>query len=183
MIARAPLLIFYAVSATLLPHLSRMWSHGEATSEEAFRLSIRGTLRAVAGFAALAVLVLAAAGPELMQLAFGENFSYDRLGLVIVAVGMGFYLAATTLSQAALARDQAMWAAACFFTCSAAFVVWSLLPLLDPFRRVEVGFAGAAVALCSLLYGLYRWAPAAANDVAPSGSVPRPGRWPPPPAN
>ena len=88
------------------------------------------------------------AGPELMQLAFGEKFDYDRAGLLIVTAGMGFYLASVTLNQAALAQGQVRRAAACWVGCALAFVVWNLLPVLDEFRRVEVGFAGAAALLC-----------------------------------
>ena len=47
--------------------------------------------------------MVALAGPELMQIAFGKKFTYDRLGLLIVTAGMGFYLASGTLNQAALA--------------------------------------------------------------------------------
>jgi hypothetical protein len=39
---------------------------------------------------------------------------------------------------------------------AAAFVGWSLLPVLDELRRIEVGYAGAAALLCALLYLLYR---------------------------
>ena len=100
-----------------------------------------------------------------MQLAFGENFDYDRAGLLIVTVGMGFYLASVTLNQAALAQGQVRRAAACWVGCALAFVGWSLLPVLDQFRRVEVGFAGAAVLLCGLLYLLYRRPRARPEDV------------------
>jgi hypothetical protein len=135
-------------------------------------MSIRVTLAAIAGFAALVGLVVAAAGPELMQLAFGEKFSYDRAGLLIVTAGMGFYLASGTLNQAALAQGQVRSAAVRWVICAAGFVAWSLLPVLEEFRRVEVGFAGAAAVLCALLYLLYRRPPAAPRpeDVVAPGS-------------
>ena len=47
-----------------------------------------------------------AIGPQVMQLAFGDRFEYDRLGLAIVAVGMGFYLVAASLNQAASPRGR-----------------------------------------------------------------------------
>jgi hypothetical protein len=92
----------------------------------------------------------------LMQLAFGEKFAYDRAGLLIVTAGMGLYLTAATLNQAALAQGQVRRAAACWVGCAAGFVVWNLIPAFDEFRRVEVGFAVAAGALAVLLYLLYR---------------------------
>jgi O-antigen/teichoic acid export membrane protein len=154
MIARAPLVMFQAVATSLLPHLTRLLSRG--AGERAFRLSVRGTLLAIGGLAVIVALIVLAAGPELMQLAFGEKFTYDRAGLLIVTVGMGFYLSAATLNQAALAQGQARRAAMCWVGCAAAFVIWNLLPVLDEFRRVEVGFAGSAMLLCGLLFLLYR---------------------------
>jgi O-antigen/teichoic acid export membrane protein len=156
MVARAPVVLFQAVAASLLPHLTRLRSKGDESSEDAFRLSVRLTIVVIAGLAALLALVLLAAGPELMQIAFGDKFTYDRVDLVIVAVGMGFYLSAATLNQAALAQGQARRAAACWVTCAAGFVVWNLVADLDVFRQVEVGFAAGAAALCGLLYLLYR---------------------------
>ena len=103
MIARAPLQLFQAVSTSLLPHLTRLRAEGE---EADFRASVRVTILAIAGFAALVGVAMLIAGPELMQIAFGDKFSYDRVDLLIVTAGMGLYLCAATLNQAALARGQ-----------------------------------------------------------------------------
>jgi O-antigen/teichoic acid export membrane protein len=170
MIARAPLVLFQAVATSLLPHLTRLRSSAAEEDAEAFRLSVRFTVGAIAAFAAVVGLVVAIAGPQLMQLAFGKKFSYDRLGLEIVTVGMGFYLASGTLNQAALAQGQVRRAAACWVGCALAFIGWNLLPVLDEFRRVEVGFAGAAALLCGLLYRLYRRPRARPEDVVGPGS-------------
>ena len=170
MIARAPLVLFQAVATSLLPHLTRLRSTADARDAQAFRLSVRLTIAAIGAFAALVGLVVLIAGPELMQLAFGDNFEYDRVGLLIVTAGMGFYLAAVTLNQAALAQGQVRRAAACWVACALAFVAWNLLPWLDEFRRVEVGFAGAAALLCGLLYMLYRVPRARPEDVVQPGS-------------
>ena len=40
MVARAPLLLFQAVAASLLPHLTRLRTRGDATGDDAFRMSI-----------------------------------------------------------------------------------------------------------------------------------------------
>jgi O-antigen/teichoic acid export membrane protein len=155
MVARAPLVLFQAIAASLLPHLTRLRARGDATGHDAFRMSVNTTLITIAGFAALTTLGVLAIGPQVMQLAFGEKFTYDRAGLAIVAVGMGFYLSAAALNQAALAHGQARRAAACWVTCAVGFVIWNLIAPLDPFRTVEVGFAGAAAILAGLLYLLY----------------------------
>jgi O-antigen/teichoic acid export membrane protein len=170
MIARAPLVVFQAVATSLLPHLTRLRSSARESDADAFQLSVRFTLGAIAAFAALVALVVLVAGPQIMQLAFGDKFSYDRAGLLIVTVGMGFYLSSGTLNQAALAQGQARRAAACWVTAASAFLAWNLLPVLDEFRRVEVGFAAAAALLCGLLYLLYRSPRVRPEDVPAPGS-------------
>ncbi|HEY6672297.1 MAG TPA: oligosaccharide flippase family protein [Solirubrobacterales bacterium] len=154
MIARAPLQLFQAVSTSLLPHLTRLGSQG---NEEDFRASVRVTILAIAGFAGLVALAMLIAGPHLMQIAFGKNHAYQRADLVIVSIGMGLYLSAATLNQAALAKGQLRRASFCWIGCAVAFVIWMLVPLTDnDFHRVEVGYLGAATLLCGLLYWLYR---------------------------
>lgn len=175
MIARAPLQLFQAVATSLLPHLTRLASAGAGSGapageaappgSAAFRLSVRVTVLAIGGFAAFTALVVAAAGPELMQLAFGAKFGYDTVGLLIVTAGMGLYLCAATLNQAALAQGQVRRAAACWVGSAAAFVLFNLTGAFDPFRRVEAGFALAAALLCALLYALYRRPHPRAEDV------------------
>jgi O-antigen/teichoic acid export membrane protein len=154
MIARAPLQLFQAVQTSLLPHLTTLGSRGD---EKDFRASIRVTLVAIAGFAGLVTLAMVIAGPQLMQIAFGKKHSYDRADLVVVAVGMGLYLSAATLNQAALARGQVRRASFCWIGCAIAFVVWNVVPIVgSEVTRVVVGYLGAAALLCSLLYWLYR---------------------------
>ncbi len=157
MIARAPLQLFQAVSTSLLPHLTALRTRGAAGDERAFRDSVRVTILAISAIAGLVGLAMLAAGPDLMQIAFGKKFEYDRAGLLIVTGGMGLYLAAATLNQAALAQGQVRRAATCWIACAAGFVIWCLLPVVgDEFRKVEIGFTVAAACLCALLYLLYR---------------------------
>ena len=118
MVARAPLLLFQAVAASLLPHLTRLRTRGDATGADAFRMSINTTLMIIAAFAAAVTVGVLAIGPQVMQIAFGDKFTYDRVGLAIVAVGMGFYLSAAALNQAALAQGQARRAAVCWVVCA-----------------------------------------------------------------
>jgi O-antigen/teichoic acid export membrane protein len=154
MIARAPLQLFQAVSTSLLPHLTTLGSQGK---EADFRASVRVTILAIAGVAGLVTLAMLIAGPELMQIAFGKKHTYDRADLVIVSIGMGLYLSAATLNQAALARGEVRRAAGCWVSCAIVFVAWTAVPIVDnDFHRVEIGYLGAATLLCSLLYWLYR---------------------------
>jgi O-antigen/teichoic acid export membrane protein len=154
LIARAPLQLFQAVQTSILPHLTKLRTTGET---DPFRRSVNVTLMAIALFAAGVALVMLALGPWLMDLFFGGKADYGRGGLVMVAIGMGFYLAAATLNQAALARARTKQAAACWVGSAAAFVVFLLLPGFgDKVLQVEIGFLGAALLLSGLLYGLYR---------------------------
>ncbi|MGZ5329779.1 MAG: lipopolysaccharide biosynthesis protein [Solirubrobacterales bacterium] len=168
MIARAPLQLFQAVSTSLLPHLTRLGSQG---SEEDFRASVRVTIAAIAAFAGAVGVAMLIAGPELMQIAFGDNFTYERVDLLLVTAGMGLYLSAATLNQAALARRQVRAAAACWIGCAIAFVIWTAVPIVsDEFRRVEAGYLGAAAVLCTLLYALYRRPLGEAGTIAPGST-------------
>jgi O-antigen/teichoic acid export membrane protein len=154
LIARAPLVLFQAVQASILPHLTRWRAGGEA---DPFRRSINLTLVGVAGFAACVALVMLAAGPVLMDLLFGGDFDYERGGLVLVSIGMGLYLAAATLNQALLAHGRAPLAASCWAAAAAGFVLFLVLvDFDDPVLGVEVGFVGAAACLSGSLYVLYR---------------------------
>ena len=154
LVARAPLQLFQAVQTSILPHLTRLRAGGES---DPFRRSINLTLAAIAAFAALVALVMLAVGPALMELFFGGDFDYARGGLVLVAVGMGLYLAAATLNQAALARAQARAAALCWSAAAAAFVAFLVgVRFDDRVLQVEIAFVGGAALLCLLLGVLYR---------------------------
>lgn len=158
LIARAPLQLFQAIQTSLLPHLAGL----EATAgHEAFGKAIRQTVLAIAAFAAVCALGLLAIGPFVMDTLFPADESYGRVGLAVIAVGMGLHLAAGTFNQAALARGRAHQAAAAWLVAAVVFVVWMVLPVVDDqLVRAEVGYAGAAGLLCALLYGLYRRGPA-----------------------
>jgi hypothetical protein len=92
-----------------------------------------------------------------MDLLFEDGATYGRWGLSLVALGMGFHLMAGTLNQAALARDDALRAAAAWLVAAVAFVLWLVAPVIDdPLLRAEVGYLGAAALLCGLLAAVYR---------------------------
>jgi O-antigen/teichoic acid export membrane protein len=170
MVARAPLVLFQAIATSLLPHLTRLRAKGGESAREVFRSSVESTLLLIAAFAAAVTVGVLLVGPEVMQIAFGDDLTYDREGLAIVAVGMGFYLAAASLNQAALAQAQAHRAAICWIGCAALFVVIQLSGLLNAFRAVEIGFTLSSAILAALLYGLYRNPMAAAEDEIEPGS-------------
>jgi O-antigen/teichoic acid export membrane protein len=171
MIARAPLQLFQAVSTSILPHLTTLHSSDEPGSEDEFHRSVRMVLAAVAAFTAVVALAVLVAGPQLMQLAFSDKFSYDRAGLLLVTAGMGLYLSSVTVNQACLAQGQVRRAALRWAGCAAFFVAWCFLaPIAEEFRRVEVGFAVSALLLLTLLALIYRRPHERAEDVPTAGS-------------
>lgn len=167
MVIRAPVVLFQAVSTSLLPHLTRLRAAGRATSVEAFDDTVRTTLAAVAGFTAIVVLLMAAAGPTIMQLAFSDKFDYERVELILVAGGMGLFLGATTLSQAILARGAARGAAASWGLAAVVLLAISALPTDNVGLRVEVAFVAGAVCLAVLLTLAYRRIEPDAHGVEP----------------
>jgi O-antigen/teichoic acid export membrane protein len=170
MVARAPLQLFQAIGTSILPHLTGLHHSSEEGSEEAFHSSIRFVLLALAGFTAVVALAVLAFGPQLMHLAFGKKFDYDRLGLLIVTAGMGLYLSAVTVNQACLAQGQVRRASLRWIGCAVFFVAWCLLPLIsNEFRRVEIGFTLTAASLLTMLYVIYR------NPIERPEDVPDPG--------
>jgi O-antigen/teichoic acid export membrane protein len=155
LIARAPLQLFQAIQTTILPYLTRLSATGET---DPFRRSVNLTLTAIGVFAAGVAVVMLAIGPFAMHVIFGKGSShYARLGLVAVSIGMGFYLSAATLNQAALARGRTRSAAVRWVIAAAGFVVFLVIPMgISKVTQVELGYLFAATLLCGLLYDLYR---------------------------
>ena len=171
MIARAPLQLFQAVSTSILPHLTGLHASSEPGAREEFHQSVRLTVLAVAAFAGVVALAVLIAGPQLMQIAFGKKFEYDRVGLLIVTAGMGLYLASVTVNQACLAQGQVRRASGRWIACAIFFVGWCLAPVIgDEFRRVEIGFTLTAGALLGLLYAIYLRPQERPEDVPDPGS-------------
>jgi O-antigen/teichoic acid export membrane protein len=171
MLARAPLQVFQAVSTSILPHLTKLHTSKEEGSDREFGRSVKMVLGGVSAFTALVVVVVLIAGPKLMQVAFGDNFTYDRAGLLVVSIGMGLYLASVTVNQACIAQGQVRRAAVRWISCAVVFIAWNLVPIVDDVhRRVEIGFLLAAGVLFSLLYYAYRHPHERAEDVPQPGS-------------
>jgi len=171
MIARAPLQLFQAVSTSILPHLTGLHTSEEEGSEDEFHRSVRMVLLGVAAFAAFTALVVLAAGPQLMQLAFSKKFDYDREGLLLIVFGMGLYLSSVTVNQACIAQGQVRRAAARWISCALLFIGWNFVPLVgNEFRRVELGFLLAAGVLFALLYYVYRRPHERVEDIPAPGS-------------
>ncbi|MBJ7331372.1 MAG: hypothetical protein JHC95_15875 [Solirubrobacteraceae bacterium] len=159
LIARAPLQLFQAIQGSLLPHLAGL----NATEDGGeFSKAIRITVLAIAAFAAACAIGLFAIGPWVMDLLFDLSYDWGRVGLGIVAIGMGLHLAAGTLNQAALARGHARAAAIAWAIVGVVFLAWMFAPIVDDqVLRAELGYALAAALLCAALTAVYRMRPSA----------------------
>jgi len=171
LVARAPLVLFQAIAASLLPHLTRQRARADQAGADAFRDSLHKTMWLIAAFAAATTLGVLAIGPQVMELAFGGGFDYDRIDLAIVAIGMGFYLVAASLNQACLAQGQAHRAAWRWILCAGLFVAVNLISPGDPFRAVEVGYLACSALLALLLYAVYRRPEPRGEDIVEPGSA------------
>jgi len=154
LITRAPLQLFQAIQTSLLPHLAGL----EVTQgHAAFARAIRLTVAVIAAFAIAVALGLLAIGPFVLHHVFHTSFAFGRLGLAVIALGMGLHLSAAALNQAALARGQAGTAALLWLAAAALFVGWMALGAIgDSVLRTEVGYTGAAGVLAAALAALYR---------------------------
>jgi O-antigen/teichoic acid export membrane protein len=168
LIVRAPLQLFQALQTAILPHLARLEAHDSA---DEFSRAIRATILVIVAFTGVCALGLLAIGPPVMSALLGEKgFTYGRLGLAAVAIGMGFHLASGTLNQAALARGRASMAAVAWLCSAAFFVAFVAAPTIgSEVTRVEVGYMIATAILCALLSALY----------FSTGPRPAPDRWGP----
>jgi O-antigen/teichoic acid export membrane protein len=152
LIARAPLQLFQAVQASILPYLSFLRARGET---DRFRASVHATLAGIAAFATLVALAMLVAGSAVMRLLFGAGPAYGDPGLALIALGTGAYLCGSTLSQAALAGRRAGRASLAWMISAAVFTTAVALPRPeDVILRLEVAFTVSACMLALLLHRL-----------------------------
>ena len=117
MLVRAPVYVFQGLAAALLPNLT----HLQATADAAlFRRAVLRTVGFLLGCGGLIAAGMALAGPAAMSTLYGADFGAARIDLVILGLGVGFYLAASTISQALLAVDRASAAAKAWAVSAAA---------------------------------------------------------------
>jgi O-antigen/teichoic acid export membrane protein len=161
LIVRAPLQLFQAIQTSILPHLAGLEARESA---DEFHRAIRITIRVIAAFGAAVAIGLLIIGPPVMTALLGDKgFTYGRIGLALVGVGMGLHLISGTLNQAALARGRAAAAASAWLVSAALFVAYVATGSGSEHEivtRVEVGYLGATAVLAGLLWMVYRLGPA-----------------------
>jgi O-antigen/teichoic acid export membrane protein len=165
LIVRAPLQLFQAIQTSILPHLAGLEARESAAE---FHQAIRTTVLVIVAFGLAVALGLLAIGPPVMSAVLGhKGFTYQRIGLALVGLGMGLHLVSGTLNQAALARGRAAAAAVSWLIAAALFVAFVATgggTEHAEVTRVEVGYLGATAVLTVLLWLLYRRGPASARQ-------------------
>ena len=109
------------------------------------------TAGALLGTGAAIVVASAAVGPEAMRFLYGSGFDAGRVDLALLGVGVAFYLAASTCSQALLALDAARLAAIGWTGAAVLFVATYALVPGGALSRISIAFALAALADLALL--------------------------------
>jgi O-antigen/teichoic acid export membrane protein len=150
MLVRAPVYVFQGLAAALLPNLT----HLQATADAAlFRRAVLRTVAFLLGCGGLIAAGMALAGPTAMSTLYGADFGAARIDLVILGLGVGFYLAASTISQALLAVDRASAAAKAWAISAAGFVALYFALPGGNLMRVSAAFTFATL-ICLTLLGI-----------------------------
>ncbi|MGH3128254.1 MAG: lipopolysaccharide biosynthesis protein [Gaiellaceae bacterium] len=166
MLVRIPVYVFQGTATSLLPNLTTLNARDEG---KVFRRTVWRAAGLLAGAAALIVVFAASIGPPAMRLLFGAEFDAGRTELTLLGLGVGFYLAAATISQALFAIDRGGRAAIAWGSAAIVFV-W-LFALLDgtELARISEAFC-VATGCCAVLVGIGLWLrPGAARTRAASG--------------
>jgi O-antigen/teichoic acid export membrane protein len=151
MLVRAPAYLFQGISAALLPNLTTMLANRD---EQGFRRAVLRTVAALAAFSGTMAIGAFAVGPAVMHVLYGSGFDATRGDLAFLSLGAGGYLVAATLSQAALARDEAVGAAAIWAASAAIFVALELALSGDALMRVAVAFCVATLCNATAFWAL-----------------------------
>jgi O-antigen/teichoic acid export membrane protein len=151
MLVRAPAYLFQGVAAALLPNLTTMLVLDD---ERGFRRAVSRTVGIIAAFSGLMVLGAFAVGPTIMGVLYGDGFDAGRTELALLSAGAGGYLVAATLSQAALARSEAVSAAVIWASSAVLFVILELAFSGEPLMRVSLAFCMATLATAAAFWAL-----------------------------
>ena len=160
MLVRVPTYVFQGLAASLLPNLTHLNVVADAGRFRRAVVQATGMLLGVGGVIVVAAAIL---GPESMGILYGSGFDAGRSELVLLGAGVGFYLAASTLSQALLALDAGGRAAACWAIAAVLFVGLYVAVPGEPLMRISVAFAVATLVNLVALATVTLWRPPASS--------------------
>ena len=142
MLVRVPVYVFQGLASSILPNLARLQAIDDV---QRFRHAVLQTAGVLLGFGILVVAFAGLAGPEAMRLVYGPDFAAGRGELLLLGVGVAFYLAATTFSQALLALDRGRRAATAWSLSALLFVVLYATLSGGELERIAIAFAFATL--------------------------------------
>lgn len=150
-LTRAPLLLFAAIQAVLLPALVRLLAQGDRAAflHQLRRILLVTSVVGVGGIAGSWLL-----GPQALGLLFGAGFDLPRADLTLLATSTAIYMVALVFQPAVIALSDHRGNAIGWSLGVAAFLAMLLAPL-DVFLRVELALVvGAAVSVAALATSL-----------------------------
>jgi O-antigen/teichoic acid export membrane protein len=150
MLVRIPVYVYQGIASSLLPNLTTL---NVTDDPELLHRTVWRGAWLLGGAAALIVAFAASIGPSAMSLLFGSEFQAGRTELTLLGLGVGFYLAGATITQALLALDLGGRAAIAWGTSAVVFVGLYVQVDGTELARVAQGFCVAA-GCCALLAGV-----------------------------
>jgi O-antigen/teichoic acid export membrane protein len=144
MLVRAPVYVFQGAAAALLPNLTNLNATAGFTG---LQRELRRAAPLLFGASAAIVVIATVAGPFGMSLLYGNEYSVPRLTFAALGAGVGFYIVATTFSQALLAIDAGRRAAVAWSMAGASLVAAYVVLPGSPITRVASAFAVSSIIL------------------------------------
>jgi O-antigen/teichoic acid export membrane protein len=148
MLVRVPVYVFQGIAASLLPNLTQLQANDDTAL---FRRTMGRAAVVLTATTAVIVAGVASIGPTVMPALFGSDFAVGRAALTYLGFGVGLYLASATVSQALLALDRGIAAAACWTSGSVVFIALYLLLPGSALTRTAEGFAAGMGTVLVLL--------------------------------
>ena len=146
-VAYVPIFLFQAVQAALLPKLSALAAKGHHVE---FRKTLAELLLLVTGLGVVATVAMAALGPLITKLLFGNGLQLGNVDFLLLAASCSVFMIAQVLSQALIALSGYARVAAGWVAGAMAFVVITALGS-DLFRRVELGLLAGSIATVAVM--------------------------------
>ena len=146
-LTRIPLFFFGAVQAAFLPALARLAATGQAA---AFARQLRQVLLLVTAVGGIFILTMAAIGPLLLRLLYGDEFIATRTMLVPLALAAALYMVAQVMAQTLIALRAYRAALVGWGAGSVVFMLTLLVPAELELRVGSAFLAGSLSALVVL---------------------------------
>lgn len=124
-LARAPLFLFAALQASLLPGFVRMLAANDVAG---VRRTLRRLVGVLAGLGAAASLTLLLVGAPILRLLFGAGPQLSRWPLVVLSCGCTIFMLAAAIGQLLIALHRARAVAVAWLVGAVAFCLCLMVP-------------------------------------------------------